>query len=190
MQRAVGVFITVLILVTSGAAHAFGQDPRATPQASALDDLQQRLAGYLALRAELATRLKPLSTTASAAELRARQESLAAAVREVRRDARPGDLIPAPGADLIRRAVTDDLTQRSAAEKRGALAEVPDGPPPVINRTYPADLPLATVPPLLLVHLPPLPDNLQYRYYARHMVLLDGDVEIILDYVLNVLPPH
>ena len=120
----------------------------------------------------------------------ARQESLAAALRDVRKSARPGDLVPAAVADLIRTAVAHDLKRRSAAATRGALEEVPNGPPPVINKTYPVQAALPTVPPLLLTDLPPLPDNLQYRFYDRHMVILDGDVEIIVDYIANVLPAH
>jgi hypothetical protein len=38
--------------------------------------------------------------------------------------------------------------------------------------------------------LPGLPDNLQYRFYGRHLVILDGDLQIITDYVSNVLPPR
>jgi hypothetical protein len=46
------------------------------------------------------------------------------------------------------------------------------------------------VPPLLLSTLPRLPDNLQYRFYGRHLVILDGDVQIIVDVIANVLPAH
>ncbi len=44
------------------------------------------------------------------------------------------------------------------------------------------------MPPLLLSKLPQLPDNLQYRFFGRHLVILDGDTQIIIDYVANVLP--
>jgi len=63
-------------------------------------------------------------------------------------------------------------------------------PRPVINKTYPADAALPTVPPLLLSELPRLPDNLQYRFFGRHVAILDGDVQIILDFVADALPPH
>ena len=46
------------------------------------------------------------------------------------------------------------------------------------------------MPPLLLRELPRLPDNLQYRFFGRHVVLLDGDTQLIVDYIANVLPPH
>jgi hypothetical protein len=43
---------------------------------------------------------------------------------------------------------------------------------------------------LLLNNLPRLPDNLQYRFMGRHVILMDGDTRLIVDYILNVLPPH
>lgn len=178
--------VLLFLLVTTLA----GAQTSVNPQAAALADFQQRLTRYLELREDLADKLKSLSTTPSAAELAARQESLAAALREVRKTAKPGDLIPPAVAELIRKAVAADLKRRTAVEKRGVLADVPGGPPPVINRTYPAQAALATVPPLLLNTLPRLPDNLQYRFYDRHIVILDGDVEIIVDYIGNALPPH
>jgi hypothetical protein len=65
--------------------------------------------------------------------------------------------------------------------------EVPEGQLLVINKTIPDTTTLATVPALLLNNLPRLPDNLQYRFMARHIVLMDGDTRIIVDYILNVL---
>jgi hypothetical protein len=64
------------------------------------------------------------------------------------------------------------------------------GPLPGVNRNYPERAALPTVPPLLLAKLPSLPDNLQYRFFGRHVVILDGDVEIVIDYVRDALPPH
>ena len=68
--------------------------------------------------------------------------------------------------------------------------EVPEGLRPVINKTMPDSAALATVPPVLLNNLPRLPDNLQYRFIGRHIVLIDGDTRLMMDYILNVLPPH
>lgn len=43
-----------------------------------------------------------------------------------------------------------------------------------INGRYPGRLPLSTVPPNVLAALPRLPDDLQYRFVGRHLVLLDA----------------
>ena len=158
--------------------------------ADPLREFDRRLQTYLDFRRMLAETLKPLAPTADAAELASRQAALAAALQAARSTAKPGDLIPAPVAALIQRIVVEDFARRTAADERATFSEVPNAPRPVINKSYPVNAALPTVPPLLLSRLPRLPDNLQYRFYGRHVVLLDGDLQIIVDYIPNVLPPH
>jgi hypothetical protein len=177
-----------MLLVALTLAALTVQGATVNPQAAALADFSQRLKAYVALRAKLGKQLEPLSPTASASELQARQDALAAAIRRARARAKPGDLIPQPVRRQIREAVINDFRSRQPATQRAALEEVPKGPLPGINRNYPEEAALATVPPLLLQNLPPLPDNLQYRFFGRHLVILDGDVEIVVDYVQNVVP--
>ena len=172
------------------------QTPPAKPAATrptnargaALADFQKRTQAYLKLRESLAKKLEPLTPTASASDLQARQQALAAALRTARAKARQGDMIPVPVQEFIRETVRDDYKRRAPVVKQATLEEVPQGPPPGINKTYPEQAALPTLPPLLLARLPRLPDNLQYRFYGRHMVLLDGDTEIVVDYVLECLP--
>jgi hypothetical protein len=155
-------------------------------QAAALQDFQMRLKAYVDLRRSLAQKQKPLSTTPSPAELARRQQALAAAIQMARATAKRGDIIPPLVAAQIEAAIRADLKTRSASDKRATLAEVPAAVKPAINQTYPSDA-VATVPPLLLTNLPRLPDNLQYRFYGRHMLLLDTDAQIIVDYIADVL---
>lgn len=163
----------------AGAVNALAAGPK---------EFQERLNAYLKLREELSRRLEP-SPTPSAAELATRQEALAAAIRMARKGARPGDLV-APVAERIAQVCLDDFHFRNPDIKRAALEEVPNAPRPGINQAFPEDAALATVPALLLAKLPPLPDHLQYRFFGRHMAILDADTQIIVDYVANVLPAH
>ena len=173
-----------------GVAARQAANPEANAQAAALAEFQKRLQDYINLRAELGRKLQPLASTADSAELTARQDTLAAAIREARKGAKPGDLIPTRVAGQIRTAVAADFRRRNADVKRAVFEEVPEGVSPAINKTMPDNTALATVPPLLLNQLPVLPDNLQYRFMARHIVVMDGDTRIIVDFILNVLPPH
>jgi hypothetical protein len=50
-----------------------------------------------------------------------------------------------------------------------------------INDTYPEERPLSTVPPNVLAVLPRLPDDIQYRFVGRHLILLDTRASVILD---------
>ena len=177
-----------LLACSAGLLQAQAAPAKADPQTTALQEFQKRLNGYVELRTKLAHDLRPLKTTANAAELAARQESLAAAIRQTRKNARVGDLIPTPVAELVRRTIQSDFQNRAPDARRAAVSEVTGGIAPVINRPYPAQAALPTIPPLLLAKLPLLPDNLQYRFLGRHVVILDGDTEIIIDYVANVLP--
>jgi hypothetical protein len=113
---------------------------------------------------------------------------LAAALRAARAHAKQGDLIPVEVQNQIRTTVIADMRRRTPATKRAAMVEVPNGPLPGINKNYPDRAALPTVPPLLLASLPRLPDNLQYRFFGQHVVLLDGDTEIVVDYVTNAVP--
>jgi hypothetical protein len=182
------LLLALLVPEVRSAALAFTQGGAVNPQAVAAPEFQRRLNAYLKLREELSRTLRPLSTTPDAAELTSRQESLAAALRAARKQAKPGDLIPAGEVALIVKVCTDDFHFRNPQVKRAALKEVPNTARPVINRTYPEQEALATVPPLLLSKLPQLPDNLQYRFFGRHLVILDGDTQIIIDYVADALP--
>jgi hypothetical protein len=58
-----------------------------------------------------------------------------------------------------------------------------------VNGDYPSAAPLATVPPMLLAQLPRLPEEVEYRFFDRHLILLDVDANLIVDYIPNALPP-
>lgn len=200
-SRAIGAAAFVAVMATLAAnATGFASAAPAQPatrsrtgdntnaDAAAIVDFQSRLQKYVALRQQLANKLKPLSPTPNAADLAARQESLAAALRDVRKGARQGDVIPPPVADLIRRIVVDDFNQRTPTTKRAVFDEVPERIRPAVNKTLPDSAALATVPPLLLNNLPRLPDNLQYRFIGRDVVLIDGDTRLMIDFIPNVFP--
>ena len=44
------------------------------------------------------------------------------------------------------------------------------------------------MPPQLLSSLYPLPEGLEYRFLDRHLVLLDGEANLVVDYILDVVP--
>jgi hypothetical protein len=165
--------------------------PKVNAQGAAQAEFQARLDRYLTLRSSLAGKLKPLSPTPDAADLASRQELLAAAIKKARATAKRGDLIPPLVAQLIATTVREDFQRRNPTAKVGVFEEVPErSGASLINRTFPAADALATVPPLLLRNLPMLPDNLQYRFSGSDVVILDGDVQVIIDYVPRVLPAH
>jgi hypothetical protein len=175
----------VLVSLSPLALHA---QPTNQPGDASTREFQRRLDAYLDLRGMLLQQLRPILPTASATELAARQTRFAQALRAARIQAKPGDLLSEDAAAIIRAAILDDFRKRTAAEERATFSEVPLAARPAINSPYPVNAALPTVPPLLLMSLPRLPEDLQYRFYGRHLVLLDSDARLIVDYLTNVLP--
>ena len=179
--------IVVVLLVSAVANQESSAGQQATDQAT--QEFEQRLMEYLNLRRAVFERM-PIAQTTSGRELAARAARLSGALRSARKGAKPGDLIPDSIAIRIQTIILEDFKQRSAVDERATFTEVPDTPRPIINNPYPASAALPTLPPLLLLRLPRLPEHLQYRFYGRHLVVLDGDTEIIVDYIANILPPR
>lgn len=53
---------------------------------------------------------------------------------------------------------------------------------------YPENEPLSTVPPNVLMTLPMLPEDMEYRFVGKHMILRDARANLIIDYIANALP--
>ena len=64
---------------------------------------------------------------------------------------------------------------------------LPGVPKPRINEPFPWELGSAMWPSFLAV-LPPLPDELQYRFADRDLVLVDIHSDLVVDILVNALP--
>jgi hypothetical protein len=159
-----------------------------TAQAGALREFGDRTRAYLALRMKLAAGASAVSGNATSEQITQYQGQLAAAVRAARRDARHGDIFTPPVVPQFRTVIRRDLQARDIRDAFAAMQEVPLALPLRVNTPWPADAPRATVPPPLLSSLYPLPEGLEYRFLDRHLVLLDGEANLVLDYILDVVP--
>jgi hypothetical protein len=69
------------------------------------------------------------------------------------------------------------------------LAEVPPGTePPQVNGRFPWEWG-AAVPSCVLNALPDLPEELEYRFARRTLVLVDTHADLVVDIMLGALPP-
>jgi hypothetical protein len=57
-----------------------------------------------------------------------------------------------------------------------------------VNQRYPDDVPISTMPPDVLQKLPKMPEDLEYRFVGRHLVILDTHAHLIVDFVTNAIP--
>jgi hypothetical protein len=170
-------------LVIGGLVGTTGsRDELPVPSGSSASPFGERVAAYTRLRQHLITDLLEHGIDPNADDGRMFRSRLGLAIREARREAQPGEIFCAEVAGYMRQAVWNTLRGED-----DILSEVPEVPSVRVNDFYPEGEPLATVPPLLLQQLEPLPPELQYRFLASALILLDIDTHLIVDLIPNAL---
>jgi hypothetical protein len=157
------------------------------PAGQATAAFKKRLDDYLKLRSAITAKIPDVSETHDPNKISAREKALGEAIAAARKATKPGDLF-GDIAPYITTIVAKDWATRSAVDRKAIFKELPAGVQVSINRPYPTTLPLLTVPSNLLVNLPTLPDDLEYRIVDRHLLLRDRDANLVVDILYNVLP--
>jgi hypothetical protein len=157
------------------------------PSSTEFSEFNNRVDAYLQVRERAERAVPNLKETSDPKKISSREKALADAIRIERAGARQGELFTDSTAAAFRRIVSANFAKRSPAEKAAVFAEVPLKVPPSINTDYPTELPLATVPPSLLVELPTLPDAIEYRFLGRHLILRDAKANLIVDFLPDIV---
>jgi hypothetical protein len=151
-------------------------------------EFEKQVAAYVGWRKTTAGSIDAKQReTASQAEIAAKEKALGDQVRKSRVQAKPGDIFNKTAAAVFRRIIMADYKARTPQKKRLADDEVPTFTI-TINQTYPSTFPLATFPATILSKIPKLPEQVEYRIVANHLILRDTEANVIVDYVPNVVP--
>ena len=164
--------------------------PKTNPDAEILVDFKKRIDGYMALHNKLEKEAPPLKETKDPAKIKASQEVLAMKIREARKDARQGDIFTPEIRQLVRRLMDPEVKGPEGRATKAAITEESHelkSVPLKVNAEYPDNAPLMTVPPNILAALPKLPEDLEYRFVSRNMILLDTHANVIVDFVPNAI---
>ena len=153
-----------------------------------VSDFRRRVDDYMKLHEKLQKQGTRQKGSDGVGENLVSQKALAMRIGFARHDARPGDLFTPPIAMALRRAMDPELRGLPALRTRESIRE--DAPKIfvlVVNGEYPAGASRSTMPANVLNILPPLPVDLEYRIVDTHLVLMDVDANIVLDYILDVM---
>jgi hypothetical protein len=162
-------------------------------QAEALRHFAEEVAEYAELHAKQLAKLGS-RLPADAQGTVAAQKALAHAIAAKRAEAKPGDIFRPEVQPLFRRLIAEQLEGPDALAARKAVLEGnPEDPDAVpilvrVNAEYPPGAPRSTVPPSLLLTLPPLPACLHYRFVGRDLVLVDSVAQLIVDFIPAAAP--
>ena len=162
---------------------------RVNPQAAAVAEFQQRTADYVALRKKVEASGPPLRAEPTPELIVANQRELARRIGVARSTARPGDVFTPAVRPVLRGVLSDLFATPEGASLRATLAEdQPVAWTVRINTRYPDGQPVSTVPLAILKALPPLPQELEYRFAGARLLLIDTRTDVIVDYMDEAIP--
>jgi hypothetical protein len=129
-------------------------------------------------------------TTKKRDEIVERRSERAQAIRAVRPNAKPGEIFTAEITQEFRNVIRSAFQGPGAPGVRKTIRE--GAPLPdrhlTVNGDYPEHLPRTTVPPTLLLRLPPLPPEVAYQIVGHDFVLLDREARVVIDFITGALP--
>jgi hypothetical protein len=147
-------------------------------------DFTARISAYAALRQSLQKGLPVMEVTTDPRDIFTAERLLAVRIKRARKDARRGAIF----TPEIAAAFRDVLRLETKESTCAVIAD--DGPEPFeleTNDSYPKTAALSTVPVNILNLLPDLPEDVQYRFVGRHLILHDTRANLILDRIPNAM---
>ncbi len=148
-----------------------------------------RVKEYAALHNKLEDTLPKFSKDSTPEEIDKHQRALARLLQDARKGSRPGNMFTPEVQVVVRRLMGRVFGGADGAALKASIMDENPGPIRLtVNGRYPDSVPLSTVPPQVLEGLPELPDELEFRFIGRHLILMDEHAHLIVDLLENVLP--
>jgi hypothetical protein len=167
----------------------------ASEESAVIKDYKERIAKYVELHKKVKDSLDPVEESANPAVLTTQKQQFAKALGESRRGMMQGNIFTPGVQPIFVRIIKQHLAHPNGAKARTmVLGEGNPGNKPTaaaivkVNAAYPTSAPNSTVPPSLLTVLPQLPEELEYRFVGRHLILRDREADLIVDFIRNAVP--
>ena len=192
MTFRLAILATLVIALSTSAAYAQTPSPQTGDAAHfkvqvwgvAAADFDARMLIYAELRTNLQRGLPPLRLTDDPREILIAEHALAKRIRAVRPGARGGEIFTPEIASAFKHALVLETRPSTCAS---ILDDNPGAFSYSINDTYPKRRPLSTVPPGILILLPNLPADVEYRFLGQHLILHDTRANVILDRIRDAI---
>jgi len=157
-------------------------------------DFENRVSKYLAIQKKALSSVHSLPKRGTDPDLILKHEKeVADAIRALRPDAMPGDIFTPWLRSVISTAVKQQVQGKRGQDAKATIvgegnpksAESPGVVNLKVNGNYSAAAPLSTVPPSVLMALPVLPKEVEYRFVGHTLILRDTKANIVVDILPN-----
>jgi hypothetical protein len=153
-----------------------------------MQDFSRRIDGYLNLHHKAEAGLPHLKAEGSGTKITQRQRALAVKVRQARRGAKQGDIFTPEISAYFSRSIKAAYQANGERIQASFESTQLDKQKLEVNAPYPENLSYTMTPPSILLHLPKLPAELEYRIVGRDLILRDIECNLVLDIMPNAIP--
>jgi len=193
LERALiyGFLITVSLSAYDAGASQCVTDQHTIPawDAALVGEFHNRVEKYVAPHRILEGRVPTLEISEDPKKIRAAIEALQVKLRKTRATARQGDVFVPGIAPLFRRLIREAFPETGIFRLMSLISQETAKVPirPQVNGSYPAGASLSVMPTILLSVFPPLPEELQYRFVDRDLILWDVHANLVVDVLPNAI---
>jgi hypothetical protein len=151
-------------------------------------DFENRIAAYVKIHNQAESGLPALKPTQSPDAIDRHERELADKIRQLRTQAKQGDIFTQPITAEFRRLFR---IASSGSESRNIHRSLQHSEPVAVivhvNDAYPAAVPLQSTPAALLRNLPRLPKQVEYRVIGHNLILRDTGANLVIDIAEQVV---
>ena len=184
-----GVITLALAAASGGLLDGSQSPPPTNPDAKLIAEFQRHVKEYAELHEKLENTLEPLPEKPTPERITEHQRALERLLMRARSDAEQGDIFSEAIRAYFRRQLARVLEGPDGAAVRASILDEDTRAVRLrVNSRYPPNIPVSNVPAQILLALPRLPEQLEYRFVGESLVLLDVHSYTIVDYIDRALP--
>ena len=144
---------------------------------------------YVKLRNQVRSKLPRLSKKSTPEQLESYRKSFEESLRAARTGAKRGDVFNTDASNYIRRTLKTEFKGKDRAQLREIVFDAQTQAVKLrVNYPYPEPTELVEMPATVLLNLPELPKDVKYRFVGHHLLLVDRENNLIIDYMLDAMP--
>ncbi len=193
VRHVLGTAVVLLGIIASFGMEAQtpgGKTAAANPDSLVISGYEKQVAEYMKLHKKEEAGLPALKATGSPHQINEHQRLLAAKIHDARLQAKQGAVFDPDVSRLFKQLIGQAYRAANPSKVTASLRH--DEPVSdvhlQVNAAYPENVPLQTTPPSILLNLPPLPSELEYRIVGQTLVLRDRGANLIVDYIPGAIP--
>jgi hypothetical protein len=188
--RAAFVLLLIAYGPVLGAQTTARRTPPVNPDSAVIMDFEKQIKDYMKLRKQAEAGIPALKPTASVHNINEHRRLLASSIQAARPQAKQGDIFSPAITQEFKHLIFLGYQGAGAAKVRTSLRndEPVNDVLVQVNTVYPEHIPLQTTPPSILLNLPELPRELDFRIVGHTLVLRDVGANLIVDYIPGAIP--